>query len=150
MERLAVVHGQLGRPHAGLRIVAVDVEDRRADHLGDVGAVFGGPGMFGCGGEADLIVDHDVHGAAGAITGQQRQVERLGHHALTGERGVAVQHERQDGELLGLLELVLLDRTRPSRTGSTASRWLGLAVKGDDDLVVAEHLVVYPRRPGGT
>ena len=29
----------LGREHDGLRIVAVDVEDRRLDHLGDIGRI---------------------------------------------------------------------------------------------------------------
>ena len=36
---LPVLHGQLGHPDAGLGVVAVHVEDRRADHLRDVGAV---------------------------------------------------------------------------------------------------------------
>src|SRR6187200_1924074 len=44
--------------------------------------------------EPDLVVDHHVHGAAGAETTQQRQVQRLGHHALPGECRVAVQHQR--------------------------------------------------------
>ena len=39
LELLPEVHGQPGHPHARLRVVAVDVEDRRADHLRDVGAV---------------------------------------------------------------------------------------------------------------
>ena len=40
--------------------------------------------------EADLVVDDDVHGAAGAVAAQLRQVQRLGDHALAGERRVAV------------------------------------------------------------
>ena len=39
LELLPEVHRQPGHPHRGLGIVAVDVEDRRTDHLRDVGAV---------------------------------------------------------------------------------------------------------------
>ena len=39
VERLAVLEGQLGDAHAGLGVVAVDVEDRRLHRLGDVAAV---------------------------------------------------------------------------------------------------------------
>ena len=56
--------------------------------------------VFRGGGEADLVVDHHVHGAAGAVAAQLRQVERLGDHALAGEGGVAVDRERQHGVAL--------------------------------------------------
>ena len=49
--------------------------------------------------------------AAGAITAQQCQVQRLGHHTLPGERGVAVQHQRHHGEAViagPLVQQVLL------------------------------------------
>ena len=39
VERLAEAEGQPGRPHAGLGVVAVDVEDRGLHHLGHVGRV---------------------------------------------------------------------------------------------------------------
>ena len=39
LELLAVLHRQLDREQAHLGIVGVDVEDRRVDHLRDVGAV---------------------------------------------------------------------------------------------------------------
>ncbi len=60
-------------------------------------------------GVTDLVVDDHVHRAAGAVAPQQRQVQGLGDHALTGERGVTVQQHRQDGEaLLALVQDVLL------------------------------------------
>ena len=37
-----------------------------------------------------------MHGAAGAVPAQLREVQRLGDHALAGERGVAVYRDRQD------------------------------------------------------
>ena len=128
---LPVLHGQLGHPDAGLGVVAVHVEHRRADHLRHVGAVLRRAGGLGGGGEPDLVVDDHVHGAAGAVAAQQREVQRLGHHALAGERGVAVQHQRHDGvAALALVEQVLLGahdalRARGRRprgaTGSTRS-----------------------------
>ena len=59
-------------------------------------------------GETDLVVDDDVDRAAGAVAAQQRQVQRLGNHALTGERGVAVQHHRHDREFFGPVGSVAL------------------------------------------
>ena len=56
---------------------------------------------------ADLVVDDDVDGATGR-NAQLRQVQRLGDHALAGERRVAVQEQRQDGVLAGEVEPVLL------------------------------------------
>jgi hypothetical protein len=47
VERLPELEGQPGHPDAGLRVVAVDVEDRRRDHPGHVGAVDRGPGLGG-------------------------------------------------------------------------------------------------------
>ena len=48
-------------------------------------------------------------GAAGAVAAQLRQVQRLGDHALAGERRVAVQEQGQDGvRLAGEVEPVLL------------------------------------------
>ena len=44
--------------------------------------------MLRSGGEADLVVHDDVHGATGAVTAKQREVERLGDNALTGECSV--------------------------------------------------------------
>ena len=109
LELLAEVHGQLRHPHTGFRVVAVDVKDRRPDHLRDVGAVLAGSRVLRRGGEADLVVDDDVDGPADAVAGQVRQVQRLGDHALAGEGGVAVQHHRHDG--------VAVARRRPCRAG---------------------------------
>ena len=43
-----------------LRIVAVDVEDRRLDQLGDVGRIGRGARIARVGGEADLVVDDEM------------------------------------------------------------------------------------------
>ena len=78
-------------------------------------------------GEADLVVDHDVHRAADAVARQAAQVQRLLHHAFANECGVAVDQQAHDLRAIAVLAAVLLGaRTRPSTTGLTNSRWLGL------------------------
>ena len=84
----------LGGEHDRFRIVAVDVENRRLDHLGDVGRIGRRARIARIGGEADLIVDDVVHRAAGAVTAQTGKPETLRHHALARERSVAVDQER--------------------------------------------------------
>ncbi len=126
----------------GLGVVAVDVEDRRLDHAGHVGGVHRGARRRRGGGEADLVVDHHVHGAAGAVAAQLRHVQRLGDHALARERRVAVQQRRGRTvkSVPPLLMMSCLARTTPSRTGSTASRCEGLAA--------SETLICSPSRTG--
>ena len=107
-ETLAVLDGDLGDMHHGLGIVAVHVEDRRVDHLGDVGGVGRGAREARRRGEADLIVDDEMQRAAGAVAAQTRKTETFGDHALAGEGGVAMQQERQHFLALVVVALVLL------------------------------------------
>ena len=69
-EALAELGGDLGDVNDGLGIVAVHVEDRRIDHLGDVGRVGRRAREAGRRGEADLIVDDEMDRAAGAVAAQ--------------------------------------------------------------------------------
>ena len=81
-----------------------------------------------------LLIDH-VHGAAGAVAAQLRQVERLGHHALAGERGVAVDQQREDRELLALVEEVLLGAGDALEDRVDRLEVRGVGRDGDLDLV---------------
>ena len=107
-EGLAEVERQLADVDDGLGILAVDVEDRHLDHLGDVGAVAGRAALAGGGREADLVVDDDVDRAAGAVAGQLREVQGLGHEPLAGERGVAVDQDGDAEPAVPVLEPALL------------------------------------------
>ena len=95
VELAAEVHRQADHLGHGLRLLAVDVEDRNLQHLGDVGGVGRRAALLRRGGEADLVVDHHVHRAADRIAGQLAQVERLLHDPFADEGRVAVDQDRQ-------------------------------------------------------
>ena len=95
VEFLPVFGRHLGAEDDRLGIVAVDVKDRRLDQLGDVGRIRRGARIARIGGEADLVVDDEMQRAAGPVAAQTREAEAFGHHALSGESGVAVDQERQ-------------------------------------------------------
>jgi hypothetical protein len=100
VECLTEPEGESGCPGAGLRVIAVDVEDRGLDHLGHIGRIHRAAGCLGRRREPELVVDHDMDRAPGSVAGQSGQVEGLGDHTLPGERGVSVEEDRQHGERL--------------------------------------------------
>ena len=109
VEGASVLVGVAGGAGHRLGVVGVDVEDRHLQALGQVGGVDGGAGRGRAGGEADLVVDDDVDGAAGAVGGQLAHVEGLVDHALAGEGGVTVDEDRHDRvALLAQADAVLL------------------------------------------
>src|SRR5215471_4429214 len=77
--------GDLGGKYHRFGIVAVDVENRRLNHLSDVGRIGRRTRIARIGREADLIVDDEMHRAAGAVTAQSRKSETFGNDALAGE-----------------------------------------------------------------
>ena len=96
LEGGAVVQRDLGGVAHGFRVVAVHVQNRRAHHLGDVGAIQGGAGVARVGsGEAHLVVDHEVDGAAGAVAAGLRHIEGGLVYAQTDEGRVAVGKDGQ-------------------------------------------------------
>ena len=94
VEGLPVVEGQFCHTRARFGIVAVHVKDRRLDHAGDIGRIHRRACRIWRGGETHLIVNDDVHTATDAITLDLREVQRLGHHTLAGERRVAMDQDR--------------------------------------------------------
>src|SRR5436309_3325059 len=108
LEALAKADGEAGRLHRGLGVVAVHVEDGRLDDLGDVARVGGEAVRLGRRREADLVVDDDVHRAAGAVAVELREPEGLGHHTLAGEGRVAVHEDGHDARVLGVVQVLLL------------------------------------------
>ena len=103
LELLAELDRQRGDQGHGLGVVAIDVEDRRLDHLEDVGAVQRRAVVARVGGgEADLVVDDQVHRAARAVAAGLREVEHFLVDALAGHGGVAVDQHRQHLVLVGV------------------------------------------------
>ncbi len=96
LETLAVLDGDARAVDDGLGVIAVDVEDRRVDHLGDVRAVGRRAREARRGREPDLVVDDEMDGAARAIAAQAGEIEGFRHQALAGERGIAVQEQAHD------------------------------------------------------
>ena len=96
-ELVAEIERHAGDEDHRLGVVAIDVEDRGLNHLGHVGAIGRRAGIQRvAGGEADLVVDDDVHSPAGGVAAHLGQVEGLHDHALAGHRGVAVDDDGQD------------------------------------------------------
>ena len=77
-----VIQRQFHNVKRRLRIFAVDMKDRRHEHLGYVRGVPGGPSVLGKRGEPDLVVDDEVERPPGGIAFQLRQVEGFGHDSL--------------------------------------------------------------------
>ncbi len=159
-ELLPVGEGQLRDLAHRLRVVPVDVEDRRLDHPGHVRAVQARPRVGRGRGEADLVVDHHVHGAAGAVAPKLGEVQRLGHHALARERGVAVDRHRQHREaVLAEVQPVLLgadyalqhrvDRLQVRGVGRDRHDGLALAVRGGEPPLHAQVVLDVARTPYG-
>jgi len=90
VEFLPELGRNLGGEHHGFRIVAVHVEDRRVDHLRHVGRIGRRTRVTRIGGEADLVIDDEMHRTAGAVALQIREAEALGDHALARERRIAM------------------------------------------------------------
>ena len=96
LEALAVFDRDARAVDDRFRVVGVDVEDRRVDHLGDVRTIGRRAREFRRRREADLVVDDEVNSAAGAITAQAGKIERFRNEALAGERRIAVQQQAHD------------------------------------------------------
>ena len=117
LELLAEFRRHAGRVHDRFGIVAVDVENRCLDHQSVVGGVGAGATEMRRGGKADLVVHHDMHGPAGAVTAQTRQRETFGDNTLTGKRGIAVQQYGKNGGAFLVVQLVLLGANLAQNNG---------------------------------
>src|SRR5580704_5576074 len=94
LELLPELGRDLGSEDDGFRIVAIDVENRRLDHFSDVGRVRRRARITRIGGEADLVVEDEMHRSAGAVAAQAGETQAFRHHTLPGERRIAVDQER--------------------------------------------------------
>ena len=147
LELLAVIEGDLRHADGGFGIVAVDVEDGRLHAARHVGGIGRGARFVGQRGEADLIVDDQVHGAAGAVAIELRKVERFGHHALSGKRRVAVDEQRNDALALGIAEAVLLGPHDAFDHRIDGFQMAGIGRHGNQHLAARRRSDSTPRAP---
>src|SRR5436190_17922478 len=110
LEFLPELGGHFRGKYHRLWVVAVGVKDRRLDQLGKVGWVRRRPRIARISRKADLIIDDEMHGAAGAVSAQLRQAEALRNNALACESGIAGNEERHCHCTIfaGAAELILL------------------------------------------
>ena len=113
LEFVAIIHRHLCHEHDRFRVIRIHMQNRRLDHLGNVGTVFRGSRIFLlAGGKTNLVVDHDMNGATNAEAAGLGHLEGFHHHALAGKCCVAVHDNRND---LGALIVVTAGLTSPDR-----------------------------------
>ena len=96
LEGEAVIDRHPRHPRHGVRVLAVDVEDRHRQPPRHVRGEAGGVERLRLGGEADHVVHDHVHRAPHPVAVEVGHVQRLGEDPLAGEGGVAVEHDRED------------------------------------------------------
>ena len=86
-------------------------------------------------GETDLVVHHDMHGAAGFVTFQARERKTLCHNTLTGKGRIAVQQDRQNLAARAVVFLILLgaDLAQNHRVHRLKVAWIGGQRHGERD-----------------
>ena len=97
---LAVFQRDADGGHHGLGIVRIDVEDRTVGRLGDIGAIDTGTAVQVVCGKTDLVVDHQVDGASGAVSIELGHLDHLIHHPLSGQCRVTMHEDGHDGVLI--------------------------------------------------
>ena len=135
VERLAVLERHLGHPCDRFGIVAVHMEDRCVDHLGDVGAVVAAERIGLVGREAELVVHDDVHGSTDGPAVEPHHVEAFGDDSLAREGGVAVDEQGDDVVPVLVVPDALL-RPRPTEDDRVDELQMGgIRREGEPDVV---------------
>ena len=93
------------------------------------------------GGETDLVVDHDMHGAAGAVAADARKLEALGHDALARKGRVTMEQDRHDRAAVAITKLVLLGADLAQHDGVHRFEVAGVGGQAEVDSVAVEFAV---------
>ena len=94
MKCLPVFHRQVDHVNQCLYIVAIHMENRRKNSFSNVGAIGARPRVFKIGGEANLVIDHHMDGAACAVAFQFFHLQHLVYNTLAGNRCIAMDQYR--------------------------------------------------------
>ena len=95
LETVAIGPRQPRRLDARHRVVGVDVHDRHLEAARQAAGVAGRVRLVRFGREPELVVGDQMNRAAHVPAGQPREIQRLGHDALAGERGIAVDQDAE-------------------------------------------------------
>jgi len=95
LETTTVLRGETSGTDDRREIFAVDVKDRDRQPFRNVGRKATRMELRRIGRESDQVVHDHVNRPADGVTRQAGQVERFRHDALTGERTIAMEHDRQ-------------------------------------------------------
>ena len=126
VKALAEFEGQLDDGSSSQRIIPIDMEDGETQRFSWGGAVASGAGVFGEGGEGDLVVDDNVDGAARAVAFETREVEGFSDDALADESAIAVN---EDGDYFFAFDGILTKAL--AGAGLALDDWVdGLQVAG--------------------
>jgi hypothetical protein len=101
----------------GLRILAVDVEDWDLEHFENVRRVSRRASFLGTGRKSNLVVHDHMKGSAHGIAGKLAHVERLLHHSLARNGGVAMNQDGQVALAAGVVHPFLLRARAPDGHG---------------------------------
>ena len=109
VEPLTELDRDLGGIDHRLGIIAINMDDRRLDHLRHIGGIGRGARVARVGGEANLVIDDEMQGAAGAMALEARQTKTFRHHALARKGRIAVDQQRHDLRTLDhVAQMILL------------------------------------------
>lgn len=111
LELRTPVSSDLANEVDSLSVITVHVEHGSVNRLGDVRAVRGGTGKTRVGGETDLVVDNDVNGSSGGVSGQRVETHGLVHYTLSGKGRITVQKHTHGAVEILLIVVVVLDGT---------------------------------------
>ena len=148
LEAVAELGGDARDMYHRLGIVAVHVEDRRLDDLADIGGIRARARIGRARREADLVVDDDMDGAAGAIALELGELERFRHQPLAGEGGVAMHQEADHLVALGVAALALFGAHLAEDDGIDRLEMRGVGGQREMDGVAVEVAVGARCRDG--
>ena len=134
---LPVLIRELRRADARFGIVAIHMEHRRLHHQCDIGAILRRPAGFGIGGEADLVVDHQVDRAAGVVTGNTREIDGLRDHSLADHGRIAVNHDGDHAFAFFIAQAILFRPYQPFDDGIHGLEMAGIERDRDGNLLAA-------------
>ena len=70
VEFLTEFRGHFGGVDYRLRVIPIDVKNRRFNHQGDVSGIGAGAAEMWCCGKTNLVVNHNMHGATSFMANQ--------------------------------------------------------------------------------